>query len=109
MAAEPVTAMGTDEHYPSVPLAARPRPSYGVGVSVQGPPSRTDAEHAGPPDNQDSALNEAYDAAFHLAQTYPVVRLPLARLVDREVSGARWQQICEEISSHGSLGRSYLD
>ncbi len=78
-------------------------------MSVPGPRTRIDAEHAEPQDGEGPALSEAYDAAFHLAQTYPVVRLPLARLVDREVSGARWQQICEQISSHGSLGRSYLD
>ncbi len=78
-------------------------------MSAQSPRARADAEHAGPAVNEVSALSEAYDAAFHLAQTYPVVRLPLAQLVDRAASGARWQQICEEISSHGSLGRSYLD
>ncbi len=70
---------------------------------------RDDAEHAGPQIDEGPTLSEAYDAAFHLAQTYPVVRLPLAQLIDRASSSARWQQICEEISSHGSLGRSYLD
>ncbi len=78
-------------------------------MSVLGPRGRIDAEHAEPPDDEDPTLSEAYDDAFHLALTYPVVRLPLARLVDREVSDSRWQQICEQISSHGSLGRSYLD
>jgi hypothetical protein len=52
---------------------------------------------------------EAYEDAADLAQRYPVRPLRYQEVADRMLSDARWQQICEEISTHGALDRRYLD
>jgi hypothetical protein len=73
------------------------------------PRAQDDAEHVALPYAEGSSPAEAYDDASLVAQTYPVVRLPHHEIADRMIGEARWQQICEEISSHGALERNYLD
>jgi hypothetical protein len=78
-------------------------------VSAPTPRRHRDAEHVALPYTESSTLDEAYDDATQVARAYPVVRLPHQDIVNKMVGDARWNEICEEISTHGALERPYLD
>ncbi|MEP6667485.1 MAG: hypothetical protein ABJA81_13645 [Nocardioidaceae bacterium] len=65
--------------------------------------------HTPLPYAEPSSLEDVYDDARLLALRYPVTRLPQQALIDRLSHETRWQQLCEEISTHGALTRPYLD
>ncbi len=77
--------------------------------SVPTPRRRRHGDHLALPYAEPSTPEEAYQDASELAGSYPVRRLPHQDVADKLLSDTRWQQICEEISSHGALDRRYLD
>lgn len=56
-----------------------------------------------------STMDDVYDDAVATADDYPAMRLPQQAVIDRLAAEARWHEICEEISAHGSLMRPFLD
>ena len=60
----------------------------------------------------EASWDETYDDADEVAQDYPARRLPhqsQQAIADKMLADTRWQEICEEISTHGGLDRHYLD
>ena len=58
---------------------------------------------------EDTSWDETYDDASEVAQAYPVRRIRNQTVADQLLADTRWQEICETISTHGALGRHYLD
>ena len=63
---------------------------------------------AGLPYAEETPLPEVFADAAELSEAYPISRLP-QQIVDRLAAEARWLEISEEISTHGSLSRPFID
>lgn len=64
---------------------------------------------AGLPYAEETPLPEVFADAAELSEAYPISRLPQQQMVDRLAAEARWLEISEEISAHGSLSRPFID
>ena len=108
MAASPATL------YPGgvTPSATGAKPDDGVNTvdgGISAPAGAGSPEPRTAVDGELLAPEEAYDDAAVMALDYPLVRLRHRSTVDRLAKETRWQEICEEISTHGALERPYLD